>query len=121
MGDALPRWRRRLSLPAPGFRSARRVGLWLDAIARHSPGLRRFLCPGVWDRGAEAPAVGSAAPWLWYRAGRSLLSTLVNLCGLREGLWMQRVLTAAKVLGVLLIIAVGLLGRDAWRDAAART
>jgi amino acid transporter len=46
-------------------------------------------------------------PQLCYAVAALLLSTMVNLCGLREGLWAQRVLTTAKVLGLLLVSAVG--------------
>jgi APA family basic amino acid/polyamine antiporter len=48
-------------------------------------------------------------PLLCYAVGALVLSTLVNLCGLREGLLAQRILTLAKVLGLLLVIVVGCL------------
>ena len=48
-------------------------------------------------------------PALFYSALALLLSTLVNLSGLREGLWAQRILTTAKVLGLLLVSIIGCL------------
>lgn len=48
-------------------------------------------------------------PQLCYAIAALVLSTLVNLCGMREGLLAQRILTVAKVLGLLLVIVVGCL------------
>jgi basic amino acid/polyamine antiporter, APA family len=50
-------------------------------------------------------------PWplVLYAAAAIVVLTAINLLGLREGKWTQNVLTAVKLLGLLAIIAVGLL------------
>lgn len=59
---------------------------------------------------------------LIYAAGAIVLLTMVNLLGLQEGKWTQNLLTAAKVLGLLLVVAIALAhSASAGWDAAAGT
>lgn len=44
-----------------------------------------------------------------YAAGSIVVLTVVNILGVREGKWTQNVLTVAKLLGLAVIVAVGLL------------
>ncbi len=73
------------------------------------PGSVGFFALAFGNTAQQLALLNVPAPWLWYSTGALILSTFVNLCGLREGLWLQRVLTIAKVLGLLLIIVVGCL------------
>jgi basic amino acid/polyamine antiporter, APA family len=81
---------------------------WMQLLVIR-PGSVGFFALAFGSTAQQLLPLDVAAPWLWYSAGALIVSTLVNLCGLREGLWMQRVLTIAKVLGLLLIIVVGCL------------
>lgn len=44
-----------------------------------------------------------------YAAGAIVLLTLINIVGLQQGKWTQNLLSAAKVLGLLLVIFIGLI------------
>lgn len=44
-----------------------------------------------------------------YAAGSILVLTVVNMLGVREGKWTQNALTVAKILGLIAVVAVGLL------------
>jgi len=54
-----------------------------------------------------------------YAAGSVVVLTLVNVLGVRQGKWTQNVLTAAKVLGLLSVFAIGLLFTAAAADTTA--
>jgi amino acid transporter len=45
-----------------------------------------------------------------YAAGSIVILTAINILGVQEGKWTQNVLTAAKVLGLSVVFAVGFLG-----------
>jgi basic amino acid/polyamine antiporter, APA family len=44
-----------------------------------------------------------------YAAGAIVLLTLINIMGLQQGKWTQNLLSAAKVLGLLLVVFMGLI------------
>ena len=46
---------------------------------------------------------------VWYAVGSVLLLSVVNVLGVPPGKWTQNILTSAKVLGLLAVVAVGLL------------
>ncbi len=54
------------------------------------------------------PLGEGSAPLILYAAGAVVMLTGINLLGLKEGKWTQNLLTVTKVLGLLLVIAVGL-------------
>jgi len=81
---------------------------WMQLLVIR-PGSVGFFALAFGNTAQQLAPLNVPVPWLWYSTGALILSTFVNLCGLREGLWMQRVLTIAKVLGLLLIIVVGCL------------
>jgi amino acid transporter len=56
------------------------------------------------------PLAGAAPGWTEraYAVAAAVLLTTVNVLGVREGKWVQNLLTAAKVLGLLLVVAAAL-------------
>ena len=55
------------------------------------------------------PLHGGGNEFTIYAGAAVIVLTLFNITGVQSGKWTQNVLTAAKVLGLLLVIAVGLL------------
>lgn len=88
---------------------------WMQLLVIR-PGSVGFFALAFGNTAQQLIPLPVSYPWLWYSAGALVLSTVVNLCGLREGLWTQRILTTAKVLGLLLVSIVGclvaILGND---------
>jgi APA family basic amino acid/polyamine antiporter len=81
---------------------------WMQLLVIR-PGSVGFFALAFGNTAQQLVPLDVPSPWLWYSAGALAVSTLVNLCGLREGLWAQRILTTAKVLGLLLVSVVGCL------------
>ncbi len=81
---------------------------WMQLLVIR-PGSVGFFALAFGNAAQQLVPLPVSYPWLWYSAGALALSTLVNLSGLREGLWAQRILTTAKVLGLLLVSLVGCL------------
>jgi len=59
------------------------------------------------DYASELFRLGEQSPALYAAFGVIVLTTL-NVLGVRQGKWTQNILTAAKVLGLLLVVGVGL-------------
>lgn len=60
------------------------------------------------DYASQLFRLGTYSPSIYAGLGIVLL-TLLNILGLQQGKWAQNILTLAKIVGVLLIIAVGVL------------
>jgi basic amino acid/polyamine antiporter, APA family len=61
----------------------------------------------IWPQAAGPAATGVLVA---YAVGAIAVLTLVNMLGVREGKWTQNVLTAAKVLGLAVIVVTGFWG-----------
>ncbi len=60
------------------------------------------------DYASQVVPLGSSSPAI-YAAIAVIVLTALNVLGVQQGKWTQNLLTAAKVLGLLLVVAVGLL------------
>lgn len=71
------------------------IGMYAYVFARYAHQL--YALPEQWN------------PFLVYAAAAILVLTLINMLGVVLGKWTQNLLTVVKVLGLLAIVAVGLL------------
>ncbi len=60
------------------------------------------------DYASELYRLGDRSPAI-YAAAAVIVLTALNVMGVQQGKWTQNILTAAKVLGLLLVVAVGFL------------
>jgi amino acid transporter len=81
---------------------------WMQLLVIR-PGSVGFFALALGNSAQQLCPLAIPYPRLCYSILAVTLSTLVNLCGLREGLWAQRILTSAKVLGLLLVSIIGCL------------
>lgn len=81
---------------------------WMQLLVIR-PGSLGFFALAFGKYAQELAPLPLPQPLLCYAIAAMGLSTFVNLCGLREGLIAQRILTVVKVLGLLLVIVVGCL------------
>jgi basic amino acid/polyamine antiporter, APA family len=81
-------------------------------LARWYPSWQALVATG--EMGAEqlegaAAAFGRSLSMLVYAALAVVILSVINILGVREGKWTQNILTTAKVLGLLAVVAAGLL------------
>lgn len=81
------------------------AGFWLVRPA--NIGAIAFIFAHYAQQIVALPATGNE--FMIYAGATVIILTLFNITGVQSGKWTQNVLTAAKVLGLLLVIAVGLL------------
>lgn len=69
----------------------------------------------TYARAIYDPLAGTAFPYAQeaYAVTATIVLTCINVLGVRQGKWTQNLLTAAKVLGLLLLAAAALLARPA--------
>jgi amino acid transporter len=65
------------------------------------------------------PLPGSGQAQVWYAVGATVLLTLINVLGVRQGKWTQNLLTTVKALGLLLIVGAAFLASPAEAPATA--
>jgi amino acid transporter len=63
----------------------------------------------VFGRYAASIYAPFPAMQIFYAASAVLLLTLINVLGVREGRWAQNALTVVKVIGLMLIVAIGFM------------